>query len=542
VELVVPPFEHKPWPTLGPQVCQFIEDGLVFGPGDLRGRRATLDDEQRALLYRMYEVWPKGTPRQGKRRFRRVAISLRKGLRKTELAAWITATELHPDSPVRCDGFRRRGSAWEPVGRPVVDPYIPMFAYTEDQTERLAYGTLVAILTASTCPIAHDFDVGLERITRADGTGKCEPLASAPDAADGALTTFEHKDETHRWNQPHHREIDQVTRANLLKRPAADPWELETTIMYAPGENSVAESTHDYARRVASGELTDTRLFFFHRQASPKLDVTKPAQLTRAIREASGIGAPWSDVEGIASQWAMPDADVPYLNRAWLNRPERSAERAFDGARWKQLTVPRIPGCTHRLVTLGFDGSRTRDATAVVATCVACGFQWPVGIWYPELTTGEVDAAKVEIALDDVFRTREVWRLYADPPYWESYVAAWATRWGEDRVVEWYTWRPRPMGAACRAYANAISAGDLWHDDDAQLAEHVGNCYRRMANAVDDQGVRLWTIQKERSDSVHKIDGAAAAILSWEARLDAIAAGATAEERDYTPPAPVLVE
>jgi hypothetical protein len=35
----------------------------------------------------------------------------------------------------------------------------------------------------------------------------------------------------------------------------------------------------------------------------------------------------------------------------------------------------------------------------------------------------------------------------------------------------------------------------------------------------------LWTIYKERSDSPHKIDAAMAAILSWEARCDALASG-----------------
>jgi hypothetical protein len=45
---------------LGPQVCAFIEDHLVFGPGDLRGEPAQLDDEKRALVYRMYEVYPQG--------------------------------------------------------------------------------------------------------------------------------------------------------------------------------------------------------------------------------------------------------------------------------------------------------------------------------------------------------------------------------------------------------------------------------------------------------------------------------------------------
>ena len=89
--LCVPSLEEEPWPTLGPRVCDFIETYLIFGPGDLRGQPARLDDEKRALIYRMYEVHPRGTPREGKRRFQRVHLSLRKGLRKTELAAWIAA-------------------------------------------------------------------------------------------------------------------------------------------------------------------------------------------------------------------------------------------------------------------------------------------------------------------------------------------------------------------------------------------------------------------------------------------------------------------
>jgi hypothetical protein len=88
----------------------------VFGPGDLRGEPAVLDAEKRGLIYRMYEVYPKGHEQAGRRRFKRCAISLRKGTAKTELAAWLAAVELHPDGPVRCDGFDAQG---EPVGVPI---------------------------------------------------------------------------------------------------------------------------------------------------------------------------------------------------------------------------------------------------------------------------------------------------------------------------------------------------------------------------------------------------------------------------------------
>ena len=51
-----------------------------------------------------------------------------------------------------------------------------------------------------------------------------------------------------------------------------------------------------------------------------------------------------------------------------------------------------------------------------------------------------------------------------------------------------------------------------------------GTAQRRDLAVRDDKGERLWTIQKERPDSPHKIDAAVAAILSWEARTGAIAA------------------
>lgn len=253
--LCVPTLDEEPWPTLGPQVCDFIETYLVFGPGDLRGEPAVLDDEKRALIYRMYEVFPKGQPQAGRRRWRRCAISLQKGSAKTEMGAWIGACELHPQSPVRCDGFRGK----QPIGRPVTDPYQPFICYTEEQSEELGYGALKAILEESV--LAKDFDIGWERIMRRGGDGKAEALAGAPNARDGARTTWEFFDETHRWELPRLVTCHKVMLANLLKRPAAEPWALETTTAPAPGGGSVAEGTMDYARAVAEGRIKDSRLF-----------------------------------------------------------------------------------------------------------------------------------------------------------------------------------------------------------------------------------------------------------------------------------------
>jgi len=520
--LCVPPLEEDPWPTLGRQVCDFIEAYLVYGPGDLRGQPARLDAEKRGLVYRIYEVYPQGHPWEGRRRFKRVGISLRKGSAKSEFAAWLAAVELHPEGPVRCDGFDARG---EPVGVGVADPYIPLVAYTEEQSDEIAYGALRVILQLS--PLAGDFDIGLERIMRIGGDGKAVSLASSPDARDGARTTFQVCDETHRWTLPRLRAAHRTMLANIPKRRQADAWTLEITTAPAPGEGSVAEDTMDYARQIADGKITDSRMFFFHRQASDYHDLSTEAGIRAAVLEASGPVAEWSDIDGIVEQWRDPTADRAYLERVWLNRLVRASERAFDAEQWRSLARPGTSVPDGDLITLGFDGARYFDATAIVATHVVTGYQWLVGLWEQPygIAQWEVPEVEVEAAIEEAFRRWNVWRLYADPPYWETHVAKWAGQYGEKRVFNWWTSRIKPMAYAIRAFLSAVTSGELTHDGNPHLARHIGNACRRQLALRDDQGVPLWTIYKERSDSPHKIDAAMAAILSWEARCDALASG-----------------
>ena len=506
-----------------------MEDALIFGPGDLRGQPYRLDDEKRALIYRMYEVFPKDHPQAGRRRFRRAALSLRKGSAKTELAAAIAACELHPDAPVRTEGWRRRGRGWEPVGGPVTDPYIPMVAYTEEQTEDLAYAALYVMLSEG--PLADDFDIGLERVMRIGGDGKAVALANAPDARDGARTTFQHFDETGRFTLPRLREAHQTMLANLPKRRLADPWALETTTSPAPGEGSVAEKTMQYATAVAEGKVEDSRLFFFHRQASDRHDLTKLRGVRAAVLEASGPVAAWSDIDGILELWKDPTTDRRYFERMWLNRPTSAMGAAFDAARWVKLRrAHEVPAGA--LIVLGFDGSRHLDATALVATEVESGHIWDVGIWErpPKAQEWEVPELEVSAAVEAMFERFDVWRLYGDPHYWETTLASWASTWGEKRVVQWDTRRTVAMAYAVRAFANAIATGALHHAGSPALERHIGAAQKRMTHTLDDEGKQLFTICKERDDSPHKIDGAAAAVLSWRARLDALAAGALEEQ------------
>jgi phage terminase large subunit-like protein len=524
MSVLMVPVDKDPWPTLGPLVCDFIEENLVFGPGDLRGKPAVIDNEKRALIWRMYEVYPKGHELAGRRRFKRVGISLAKGLAKTEFAAWIAACELHPEAPVRCIGFDKKGN---PLGGPVTDPYIPLVAYTEEQSDELAYGALKAILEES--PIRDDFDIGIERIMRKHGDGKAVSLSTSPSARDGARTTFQLADETHWWTSPKLIKAHQTMMANLPKRKLADAWALEVTTAPELGAGSVAESTMEYARAIKDGRVKDTRLFYFHRQASDEHDLDTEEGARAAVIEASGPAAAWRDIDSIVELWRDPTTDRSYWERVWCNRLVKSSQKAFDAEKWKSLTIKTSPVKNKDLITLGFDGAQFHDSTGLVATHIETGYQWVLGAW--ECPYGvddwQVPAEEVDDAVIAAFQRYNVWRMYADPPYWQSWIAKWAGEMGNDRVIEWWTNRRKAMSYALESYDTAITSREITHDGNEILTRHIGNSYRHDLPQKDEEtGKSLWLIRKERKDSPHKIDLAMASILSWAARKDAIAMGA----------------
>lgn len=532
--MMVPPLDERPWPTLGPDICDWIEERLVYGPGPLKGQPYVIEPEFRAEIYRIYEVFPRTHARAGRRRFKRVAIEKRKGTAKTEKAAILIGAEVGTDAPVRCDGWRRQGSAWVPVGRPVQSPYVPMMAYTEQQSEDLAYAVLLAILSESS--IGHQFDLGLERILRLDARGredgKVQALAASPNARDGALTSCQHFDETHRMYRPVLRKAHQTMLENTYKRLDADAWTLETTTPGELAQKSIARDTHEFADAIAAGKVGDPSLLYIHRFAPMEMPLKTRRQVRAALVEATGP-ATWSgDIDALVGTFFEPEADIPFKRRMWLGQWVPGGDRAFDGAVWRKLCHPTLseiePG---RLVTLGFDGARRRDSTGIIATDVELGFQQVLGYWprpVDALEDWEVDAANVDLVVEEAFSKFSVWRLYADPPYWDEWVDSWAGKYGAERVVKWWTNRQKPMAYALRTFREAQTNGSLSHAGNPDYQLHIEAAFKDplQIRSVDDEP--LWLIHKERADSPNKIDLTMAGCLSWEARGDAIAAGATA--------------
>ena len=498
------------FPTLGWQVIDWIEAYLCHGPGDVQGAPMRIDDEYALFVCHAYRLRD-----DGRRATRRAFLSRPKGRAKSELAAALSCAEAL--GPVRFDGWDARG---DPVGRPVVAPSVLNFATAEGQAGNTYEAVRYMLLTGEVFRQYHlrEQQVGVTGTTLPGG-GTITPETAADSSKDGGKETFVVFDETHLWTLPRLHRLHSTVRRNLGKRKAAQPWALETSTMYAPGQGSVAELTHAQARKDAeTGRWSG--VLFDHREAPWVEDLSDDAEVLAALTYVYGPAAEWMDLESIMDEMRDAQTDPADARRYFFNQVERLADSLIDVRDWRALgdAEELAPGS---FITLGFDGGRFDDSTALVACRIEDGKLFHVATWERPDNAPEgwaAPASEVDAEVHRMMTTHDVWRLYGDPPYWQDEMAAWAQEWPET-VHEWWTNRERAMTTAMERVLTAVRGGTMRHDGNLTLERHVGNCRRKVVRS----GVLP---RKEAPKSPKKIDAAVAAILAYEARADAVAAGA----------------
>ena len=365
--------------------------------------------------------------------------------------------------------------------------------------------------------------------------GRLEPVPAAAGSREGQRITFAGLDQTESWYTSN----GGVRLAGVLQRNAAKMggWSLELQNAPELGDGSVADRTAKAAETKSAGVYFDTR----EPPGHENIDMTDPAQLLPALRHAYGESSAWVDLDRLVEEILDPATDPNDAKRYYLNVAAPSSDWAFDRPKFRSLGESGVVPKAGSLIVAGFDGSRHDDATGLVACDVATGALWTVGVWERPDGAGddyEHPESEVDAAVAEMFAEFDVWRMYCDPPWWESTIAKWSgEHHGSDKkpaVVNWWTNRWRPIGHACQAFATAIRAGEVVHevdgdDRDDPLTRHVCNAVRRQVNARDEAGKPLWTISKPAPG--RKIDLAMSAILAWEARRDAITAGVKPRQR-----------
>lgn len=513
------PAKPGEFPTLGWLGIDWIEDHCAIPDGDHAGEPYLLTAEMQRFLLNYYRLIPE-TCRYVHSRGGQLVRPQKWG--KGPFSSAIICLEAA--GPVVPAGWDAAG---EPVGRPWPTPWIQVTAVSEDQTDNV-WRALQPMIELG--DIGADIpDTGETRINLPGG-GRVEPVTSSAKSRLGQRITFSVQDETHSWTRLNGgRKLADNQRRNLAGMGGR--W-LETTNAWDPAEESVAQGTSESS---APGVYLDDV------DPGPG-SIRNKRERRKCMRKVYGDSS-WVDLDRIDAEIvALLDlGDPAQAERFFLNRKQAAEGSAFDAGRWAELEDSGLVVADGELITIGVDGARWDDALAIVATGVESGHQWPLGIWERPVNAGddyEHPEAEIDGVMVDAFERFSVWRAYVDPQKIEHLVDRWRGRWNQSedrqkqRVVEWWTNRPKPIGYAIRNYRAAQTAGDLSHDGDPVLARHVANARKQLLLVKDDDRKPLWTLSKDRKGSPNKIDAAMAGVLSWEARGDAIAAGATA-----TPPA-----
>lgn len=339
--------------TLGVGVVRWIEASLVHGPGDIQGQAIHLDDEFVAFVLKAYAI-----DQHGKRLVRRAVLSRPKGRAKSELSAMLACVEAL--GPVRFSHWDADGY---PVGRPVTNPVV-LCAATEEGQAGNVYDAVVFMLREGAVAATPGLDVGLTR-TFVPGGGSIRPITAKASSKDGGRETFAIIDESHLYVSPELKRLFDTIRRNLVKRREAEPWCLETTTMYAPGEESVAEHSHRYAEAITRSGTPDPGFLFDHRQAPPMPKDASEEELRAGLVAAYGEAAGWMDLDRILLELRDPQTDPGDWRRYFLNQPtERTHGKWVSDEAWRACQAElEIPAGAPIMV--GVDAAHSRDTTAV---------------------------------------------------------------------------------------------------------------------------------------------------------------------------------
>lgn len=495
------------FPTLGYQVADWIQERCVIPDGELAGGPYVLTDEMLRCLLWFYRL----DPASGRFVYDRGAQLVRpQKWGKGPFSAAVACAEAA--GPVLFDGWDAAG---EPVGKPWATPWIQVTAISEGQTANV-WRALVPMIERGALAAAI-WDTGETRINLPGG-GRVEPVTSSAGSRLGQRITFAVQDEAHSWlKRKGGHMLAETQRRNLAGMGGRF---FETGNAWDPREDSVAQKTAE------SGEPG-----VYHDDVEPGAgSVRNKADRRKMIRRVYGDSY-WVDPVRIDGEIValLARGEAAQAERYFLNRKLAGEDAAFDPAKIAARVDAKHVVDPLGLIVLGIDGARFVDALAVIATEVATGYQWPIGIWErPENAPDDYEHPfdEVDGAVADAFENFEVWRAYIDPQWIDHLVERWQGNYGKARVHAWHTNRPSQIAHAVRSFTDAVGAGDWSHSGDATFVRHLKNARKQLLNVYDDEHRQMHSLSKDRPDSPRKIDAAMAGVVSWEAHGDAIAAGA----------------
>jgi hypothetical protein len=513
------PTDDVQFPTLGYDVGEWIESHCVVPDGYRMGEPFLLTDEMWEFLLHFYRLYPHAASWPAPDALLYTGAQLRRVQKwgKDPFGAGIIWAEAL--GPTRFDGWNAAG---EPVGAPYPSPLIVCLGTSEEQTAN-TYRPLKAMARLGPLIDLAGIDVGETRVVLPGG-GQIDPVTTSARARLGAPLTFLTITESHLFTlQGGFRKV-----AGAVKRNVAgmDGRWLELTNGWDPSEGSEAQVT---------GDSGDERVFVDTIEPYRVEDLTDTeavyAELLRQYCDSARERGGWVNVRGrILSEVQSPRHLEADRRRFFLNEIVVGESVFVDPVHWDRLAVEDYlqPGDS---ITLGFDGSKYSDASALVASRED-GRLFVVGLWEKPPDAGRdwrVPTADVDRRVRDVFAAYSVKYLFADPYRWQDYLDLWSGEW-PGRVVEFPTNVEQRMDKAIERFTTSFAAGEISHDGSAALARHMKNAVlvkgsRKKPRPGEEAELATHYLKLAKRGDGMLIDLAVAAVLAYAARGQAIEDG-----------------
>jgi hypothetical protein len=528
------PSEDGEFPTLGYEVGEWIQEHLVVPDGYLAGRPYKLTDEMWTFLLHYYRLYPHAGVWPAPDALLYTGGQLRRPQKwgKDPFGAAIVWAEAL--GPTRFDGWNAAG---EPVGAPYPTPLIVCLGTSEEQTAN-TYRPFKDMARRGPLVNVSGLDVGDTR-TKLPGGGQIDPVTTSARARLGAPLTFLTMTESHLFTlQGGFRKV-----AGAVKRNVAgmDGRWLELTNAWDPTEGSEAQVT---------GEDPDSRTYVdsrpTHRVEDLRDDDALYAELLHKYGDSARERGGWVNIKGRIFYDARSSKHMEADRRRYFLDEIVVGESVFvDPIRWDLAARDGVLG-PREVIAVGFDGSKYRDATALVASRISDGRLFCLRVWERPVDAEagwRVPSADVDRVVRSVFAAYRVVLMYADPYRWQDYLDTWAAAF-PGLVVEFPTNVEQRMDKAIERFTTSFAADEITQDGSETMARHV-------KNAVLVKGSRKKSRPGEEAESLPGhylklakrgdgmlIDTAVAAVLAHAARGQAIEDGALP---NYDPLKSVLI-
>ena len=513
---------HLPERSLGWGILNWWAE-YVKTPSGEHGGTAFLPTLEQARFI----LWWYAVDENGKYCHRNGVLRRMKGWGKDPVAAALALAELC--GPVVFDKFDAAGS---PIGKSRHAAWVQIVAVSQEQTKN----TMSLFPVMISAKMKDDYSLEVNKTIIYSGVGgRIEAVTSSPHSMEGNRPTFVIRNETQWWQESNDgHDLANVIEGNVTK--IAGSRTLSICNAHIPGEDSVAERDYEAWQAVESGQAVNVGTLYDALEAPAGTPVSEiPSQredpegyelglkkLRAGIEVARGDSY-WLPVDTIVESVLDVKNQITESRRKFLNQVNASEDSWIAPYEWDSVKSDVVLAKGDK-ITLGFDGSKSNDWTALVACRVEDGALFPIKVWNPDnYLNEEVPREEVDATVRGVFAGYDVVAFRADVKEFEAYVDQWGRDFKRKIKVNATPGNPiafdmrgqtKRFGLDCERFLDAVWEHELCHDGNPTLRQHILNA-RRHPTQFDSISIR-----KASKDSSKKIDAAVSAVLAFGGRQD----------------------